>query len=103
MKKSLTLTAILASLGAVGCTSTSGDRYRADQPPPISRNVRPAVGNAPPGPAVPAEATELDPVKLPPAQTRLTPEDIDADNYQDSLRKLESEMKVEKRAMTQAR
>ena len=71
---------------ASACTGTTpgGRQWAADQPPPLATNTRPAAGT-----------TELDPMKLPPAQTRVSADDIDVDNYQDSLRKLESETKVE--------
>ncbi len=95
MKKGLILAAIVAGLGAVGCTGTTpgGRQWAADpdKPPPLQTNTR-AGG-----------ATEVDPVKLSPAQTRVSAEDIDEQNYQDSLRKLESETKVEKRALSQAK
>ena len=96
MRKAFALAAVLAGLGAVGCTGPSpgGRQWAADpdKAPPVQKNTRPAAG-----------ATELDPVKLPPAQTRVSPDDIDEGNYQDSVRRLESEMKVEKRALTQAK
>jgi len=96
MRKAFALAAVLAGLGAVGCTGTTpgGREWAADpdKPPPLAGNTRPAAGT-----------TDLDPVKLPPAQTRVSADDIDADNYQDSLRKLESETKFEKRALSQAK
>jgi hypothetical protein len=94
MKKGLTLAALLAGLGAIGCTGTTPGRQWAadpDKPPPLTKNTQPGG------------ATELAPVKLPAAQTRVSPDEIDDQNYQDSLRKLESETKVEKRALTQAK
>jgi len=96
MRKALALAAVLAGLGAVGCTGpTKGGRQWAadpDKPPPLATNTRAGAG-----------PTELDPVKLPPAHTRVVAEDIDESNYQDSLRRLESETKVEKRALSQAK
>jgi hypothetical protein len=96
MRKALALAAVLAGLGAVGCTGTTpgGRQWAADpdKPPPIQTSARPAAG-----------PTELDPVKLPATHTRVSAEDIDETNYQDSLRRLESETKVEKRALSQAK
>jgi hypothetical protein len=96
MRKALALVAVLAGLGAAGCTGTApgGRQWAADpdKAPPIQSSTR--AGAAP---------TELDPVKLPPAHTRVAADDIDETNYQDSLRKLESETKVEKRALSQAK
>jgi len=93
MTKGFILAALVA--GAIGCTGTTpgGRQWAADpdKPPPLQTNTR-AGGT-----------TEVDPVKLPPAQTRVSAEDIDEQNYQDSLRKLESETKVEKRALSQAK
>lgn len=90
MKKALLLAALL---GAVGCTTTTADRqWTADEPPPLATNTRPV-----------ASVTELDPTKLPPAQTRVSADDIDDQNYHDQARKLESELKVQGRAMTQAK
>lgn len=88
MKKALLLAALL---GAVGCTTTTADRqWTADEPPPLATNTRPAA------------PAEVDPSKLPPAQTRVEPDSIDEQNYQDQARRLESELKVQGRAMTQA-
>ena len=95
MKKGLFLAALVA--GAVGCTGTTpgGRQWAADpdKAPPIQTNTR-AGG---------AGAADVDPAKLPPANTRVSADDIDDQNYQDSLRKLESETKVEKRALSQAK
>jgi len=92
MKKRFALAALLAGLGAAGCTSTTADqRYQADQPPPLARGER-------------GGPTELDPVRLPAtAQTRVSAEDIDETNYQDAFRKLQSEHNVERRALSQAK
>jgi hypothetical protein len=91
MSKRFALAALLAGLGAAGCTSTSAEKqYQADQPPPLARGER-------------AGPTELDPVRLPAAQTRVSAEDIDETNYQDAFRKLQSERNVEHRALTQAK
>jgi hypothetical protein len=95
MKKGFFLAAIVAGLGAVGCTGpTAGGRQWAadpDKPPPLQTSSRSGG------------TTDVDPSKLPPAQTRVSADDIDDQNYQDSLRKLESETKVEKRALSQAK
>ena len=88
MKKALLLAALV---GAVGCTTTTADRqWTADEPPPLATNARPAT------------PADVDPSKLPAAQTRVSAEDIDDQNYQEQARKLESELKVQGRAMTQA-
>ena len=90
MKKLLLLAAVL---GTVGCTTTTADRqWTADEPPPVATGTRPV-----------AARDEVDPSKLPPAQSRVAAEDVDEQNYQDLARKLESELKVQGRAMTQAR
>jgi len=95
MNKGLVLAALVA--GAMGCTGTTpgGRQWAADpdKAPPIQTSTRA-------GGATPADA---DPAKLPPASTRVSADDIDDQNYQDSLRKLESETKVEKRALSQAK
>ena len=88
MKKALLLAALF---GAVGCTTTNADRqWTADEPPPLATNTRPV-----------ASATETDPSKLPPANTRVSADGIDEQNYHDQARRLESELKVQGRAMTQ--
>jgi hypothetical protein len=91
MKKFLALAAVL---GAIGCTSTGkstmDNKYAADAPPPIQKNTRPTADGDP----MP---------KLPPSQTRVNPDDIDDSNYKDMSRKLESELKIDGRAMSQAK
>jgi hypothetical protein len=83
--------ALVAALLAAGCTSTSADKkYMADQPPPLARGDR-------------GGPTELDPVRLTTAQTKVSAEDIDESNYQDALRRLQSERNVEQRALSQAK
>ena len=90
MTKRFALAALLVGLGAAGCTTTSAEKkYQADEPPPLARGER-------------AGPTTLDPVKLPPAQTRVSAEDIDETNLADAARRLESEMKVEQRALSKA-
>jgi hypothetical protein len=93
MKKGLFVAALVA--GAIGCTGTTpgGRQWAADpdKAPPLQSGTR-AGG-----------AADADPAKLPPASTRVSADDIDEQNYQDSLRKLESETKVEKRALSQAK
>ena len=90
MKKLLLLAALA---GAVGCTTTTAERqWTADEPPPLATGTRPVAASTPEG----------DPSKLPAAQTRVSAEDIDDQNYQEQARKLESELKVQGRAMTQA-
>ena len=92
MKKTFALATLVAGLAAAGCTSmnTNPDsRYKADQPPPVQKSG--TVGQ-----------TELAPVKIPIARTNASADNIDETNLNDQARKLESEMKVEKRAMTQA-
>jgi hypothetical protein len=95
MKKGFVLAALVAGLGAIGCTGTTpgGRQWAADpdKPPPLQ--TKSSSGGT----------TDVDPVKLSPAQTRVSADDIDEQNYQDSLRKLESETKVEKRALSQAK
>jgi len=91
MSKRFALAALLAGLIAAGCTSTTPDkRYQADQPPPLARGER-------------GGPTELDPVRLPAAHTRVSAEDIDETTYQDAYRKLQSENNVERRALSQAK
>jgi hypothetical protein len=94
MKKTFALATLLAGLAAAGCTTmnpTTPDRkYQADQPPPIAK------GGA-------AGQTELAPVKLPIARTNVSADNIDDTNVNDQVRKLESELKVEKRAVSQAK
>jgi hypothetical protein len=89
MKKAFLLAAALATVGSVGCTTTSPDKkYAADSPPPIQKNTRPADGDLP---------------KLPPSQARVNPEDIDETNYSEMSRKLESDIKFDGRALSQAK
>jgi hypothetical protein len=89
MKKLLLLAALA---GAVGCTSTTAERqWAADEPPPLAAGTKPV-----------AAAPEVDPSKLPPALSKVSAEDIDDQNYRDQARRLESEIKVQGRAMTQA-
>jgi hypothetical protein len=89
MKKAFLLAAALATFGSVGCTTTSPDKkYAADAPPPIQKNSRPAADDTP---------------KLPPSQVRVNPEDIDETNYKDMTRKLESDLKSDGRALSQAK
>ena len=90
MSKRFVLAALLVGLGAAGCTTTSPDKkYQADEPPPLARGER-------------GGPTTLDPVKLPAARTGVSAENIDDTNLADAARRLESEMKVEKKALTQA-
>jgi hypothetical protein len=91
MSKRIALAALLAGLVAAGCTSTTPDRrYQADQPPPLARGER-------------SGPTELDPVRLPVAKTRVSADEIDDSNYQDAYRKLQAEHNVERRALSQAK
>ena len=91
MKKTFTLATLIAGLVATGCTTTSPEKkYTADQPPPLAKGER-------------AGPTEIPATKLPAAQTRVSAEDIDDVSYSDAARKLESEMKFEKRALSQAK
>jgi hypothetical protein len=87
MKKSFALLLAVA-LGAIGCTTTTpGEKdYQADQPPPIAK--------ADPIPM------EKGPPKLPPAHTSVSADGITEANYLDSVRKLDTEMREDKRALS---
>ena len=93
MKKAFALAVLLASLGAVGCTSTTPDKkYTADQPPPLAKGERSGAG-----------PTTLEPVKLPPSQVGVRAESIDEGNYLDSVRRLEGGIRADQRALSQAK
>lgn len=93
MKKLIGLAMTAVALGAVGCSTTNSEKqYAADTPPPLASNTRTAKA----GPTV------IDPVRLPPAKTQVSKDDIDESNVMDTVRKLEGEMNAEKRASARA-
>jgi len=85
-----TLVAIMltaAVLVAAGCGTTEKS-WVADQPPPIAKSD--------PG------TTTIDPVKLPAGNTRVSADEINDENYQDSAHKLEAGMRADQRALSKA-
>jgi hypothetical protein len=89
MKKLIGLAMTAIALGAVGCSTTNAEKqYAADTPPPLASNTRGETGSA----------TVLDPVRLPPARTQVSADDIDESNVMDTVRKLEAEMNADARA-----
>jgi hypothetical protein len=76
-----------AALGLAGCGTTERS-WVADEPPPLAKGD--------PG------TTTVDPVKLPAANTRVSAEDINDDNYADQARRLQAELNADKRALSKA-
>jgi hypothetical protein len=87
MKKLVGIMLTAAALGLAGCGTTEKS-WMADEPPPLAKND--------PG------TTTIDPIKLPAANTRVSADDINDDNVQDSVRKLEAGMRAEQRALSKA-
>jgi hypothetical protein len=86
MKRLIALMLAAAFVGLAGCTTTEQDKYIADEPPPLAKRE--------PAPTV------VDPVKLTAARAPLTADEINESNVHDSLRRLESDVKTDGRAMT---
>jgi hypothetical protein len=89
---------LTAALGAVGCTSTksfTGDKYAADGPladmPAGKSAAKPTGDQAPPEPAT-----------FGPAVSRVDPDAIDEANAHDYARRLQSDIKTDRSAMTKA-
>jgi len=82
----MTLTAIL--IGAAGCTTPQGDKYAADNPPPLANRDK-----AP---------TTIEPVKLQTTRNPLTSDEIDDSNYGRMASRLEGELKAEGKASAKA-
>jgi hypothetical protein len=99
MKTLVGLILFAALAATVGCTTTDGDRYAADKPPPLAKNVPAAV------PALATRepaATTIEPVKLTTSRTSITADEINESNLPDSVRRLEGELKTDGRTSARA-
>ena len=97
MKKLFAMSLAALAFGTIGCTTLSSwsplsdspeDKYKADQPPPIQKN---GVGYS----EIPKSR-----VKISDSRHRVTPEEINSENYLEQARRLQNSLTDEGRAMS---
>jgi hypothetical protein len=92
--KKLTALFVITALAAIGCVGPTGPKsYEADGPLAVEKSTRDEKAD---------RTADAEPTRLAPASARVSAEDIDESNYGDYLRKLDSDIKQDRKALGKA-
>jgi len=92
--KKLTAIMLTTALAAIGCVGPTGPKsYEADGPIAVEKSARDEKADRP---------ADVEPTRLPRASSRVSAADIDESNYGDYLRKLDSDIKQDRKALGKA-